>query len=60
MKAGPVLTYVNAIQNNLLELIIKTADKNKIPFQRRADQERQVQIQMQYNTGGEPQVQIQR
>jgi len=33
---GPVLTYGPAVQNNLLELIIKTADKKKIPFQRAA------------------------
>ena len=33
---GPVLTYGPAVQNNLLELIIKTAEKNKIPFQRAA------------------------
>jgi putative aminopeptidase FrvX len=31
---GPVLTYGPAVQNNLLELIINTAEKNKIPFQR--------------------------
>ncbi len=31
---GPVLTYGPAVQNNLLELIIQTAEKNKIPFQR--------------------------
>ena len=33
---GPVLTYGPAVQNNLLNLIIDTADKNKIPFQRAA------------------------
>jgi len=33
---GPVLTYGPAVQNNLLQLIIKTAEKNKIPFQRAA------------------------
>ena len=33
---GPVLTYGPAVQNNLLELIIKSASKNKIPFQRAA------------------------
>lgn len=33
---GPVLTYGPAVQNNLLKAIIKTADKNKIPFQRLA------------------------
>ncbi len=33
---GPVLTYGPAVQNNLLELIIATAEKNKIPFQRAA------------------------
>jgi putative aminopeptidase FrvX len=33
---GPVLTYGPAVQNNLLKLLIETADKNKIPFQRAA------------------------
>jgi putative aminopeptidase FrvX len=33
---GPVLTYGPAVQNNLLNMIIDTADKNKIPFQRAA------------------------
>lgn len=33
---GPVLTYGPAVQNNLLNQIIKAADKNKIPFQRAA------------------------
>lgn len=33
---GPVLTYGPAVQNNLLKLIIDTAQKNKIPFQRAA------------------------
>ena len=33
---GPVLTYGPAIQNNLLKLIIDTANQNKIPFQRAA------------------------
>ena len=33
---GPVLTYGPAVQNNLLELIISAAEKNKIPFQRAA------------------------
>ena len=33
---GPVLTYGPAVQNNLLDLIIKVAEKNKIPFQRAA------------------------
>lgn len=33
---GPVLTYGPAVQNNLLNLIISTAEKNKIPFQRAA------------------------
>jgi len=31
---GPSLTYGPAVQNNLLKLIIDTANKNKIPFQR--------------------------
>lgn len=34
--SGPVLTYGPAVQNNLLALIIKAAEKNKIPFQRAA------------------------
>ena len=33
---GPVLTYGPAVQNNLLNLIINTAEDNKIPFQRNA------------------------
>jgi putative aminopeptidase FrvX len=33
---GPVIAYAPAVQNNLRELIIKTAEKNKIPFQRLA------------------------
>lgn len=33
---GPVLSYGPAVQNNLLKLIINTANKNKIPFQRLA------------------------
>ncbi|HIN39567.1 MAG TPA: M42 family peptidase [Flavobacteriales bacterium] len=33
---GPVVTYGPAVQNNLLKLIIKAAEKNKIPFQRAA------------------------
>ena len=33
---GPVLTYGPAVQNNLLNLIINSANKNKIPFQRNA------------------------
>ena len=33
---GPVLTYGPAVQNNLLKLIINSAEKNKIPFQRNA------------------------
>ncbi len=33
---GPVLTYGPAVQNNLLQLIIQAAEKNKIPFQRAA------------------------
>ena len=33
---GPVLTYGPAVHNILLKLIIKTAEKNKIPFQRDA------------------------
>ena len=33
---GPVMFYGPAVQNNLLNLIISTAQKNKIPFQRAA------------------------
>ncbi len=33
---GPVLTYGPAVQNNVLKLIIDSATKNKIPFQRAA------------------------
>jgi putative aminopeptidase FrvX len=33
---GPVITYAPAVQNNLRELIINTAEENKIPFQRNA------------------------
>lgn len=33
---GPVLSYAPAVQNNLLKLIIDTAKKNKIEFQRQA------------------------
>ena len=34
--AGPVISYAPAVQNNLRELLIDTAEKNKIPFQRLA------------------------
>jgi len=33
---GPSLTYGPAVHNNLLDLIIKTGEKKKIPFQRSA------------------------
>ncbi len=33
---GPVVSYAPAVQNNLRERIIETAEKNKIPFQRLA------------------------
>ncbi len=33
---GPVITYAPAVQNNLRELILETATKNNIPFQRLA------------------------
>ena len=33
---GPVLSYGPSVQNNLLKLLINTAEKNKIPFQRLA------------------------
>ena len=33
---GPVITYAPAVQNNLIEKIIRIAEKNKIPYQRLA------------------------
>ncbi|MFN4199283.1 MAG: M42 family metallopeptidase [Flavobacterium sp.] len=36
MGKGPVITYAPAVQNNLRELIIDTAEQAKIPFQRLA------------------------
>jgi putative aminopeptidase FrvX len=33
---GPVVTYAPAVQNNLRELILNTAEEKKIPFQRLA------------------------
>ncbi len=33
---GPILTYAPAVQNNLLRLIIRTAEEKHIPFQREA------------------------
>ena len=33
---GPVVCYGPAVQNNVLKMIIQTADKKKIPFQRQA------------------------
>lgn len=33
---GPVISYAPAVQNNLRELVLETAEKNKIPFQRLA------------------------
>ena len=33
---GPVLVYGPAVQNNLLKMIIETAEKKEIPFQRQA------------------------
>lgn len=33
---GPVVTYAPAVQNNLRELVLDTAEKKKIPFQRLA------------------------
>ncbi len=33
---GPVVTYGPSIQNNLLKLILETAEENEIPFQRMA------------------------
>ena len=36
MGKGPVVTYAPAVQNNLRDLILDTAEANKIPFQRMA------------------------
>jgi putative aminopeptidase FrvX len=36
MGSGPVIAYAPAVQNNLRDLIVTTAEKNKIPFQRHA------------------------
>ena len=33
---GPVISYAPAVQHNVRDLIIRTAEKNKIPFQRLA------------------------
>lgn len=33
---GPTVCYGPSVQNNVLDMIIRTADENKIPFQRRA------------------------
>ena len=36
MGKGPVIAYAPAVQNKLRELIVATAESNKIPFQRHA------------------------
>ena len=36
MEKGLFLSYGPAVHNNLLKLLIDTAEKNKIPFQRQA------------------------
>lgn len=36
ISEGPVITYAPAVQNNLRELLIETAQKKEIPFQRMA------------------------
>ena len=36
MGKGPVIAYAPAVQNKLRELIVQTAQKNNIPFQRHA------------------------
>ena len=38
--AGPSVTYAPAVHNKLLDLIIDTAEKKKIPFQREASSRR--------------------
>ena len=36
MGEGPVIAYVSAVQQNLRDLIVSTAETKKIPFQRAA------------------------
>ena len=36
MGEGPVIAYAPAVQQNLRDLIVDTAEANKIPFQRAA------------------------
>ena len=36
INKGPVISYAPAVQQKLRDLIIKAAEKNKIPFQRAA------------------------
>ncbi|MEP6932038.1 MAG: M28 family peptidase, partial [Flavobacterium sp.] len=36
MGKGPVIAYAPAVQNKLRDLIVETAEENKIPFQRHA------------------------
>jgi putative aminopeptidase FrvX len=36
MGSGPVIAYAPAVQNKLRELIVNTAEENKIPYQRHA------------------------
>lgn len=36
MGRGPVIAYAPAVQNKLRDLIVQTAEENKIPFQRNA------------------------
>jgi putative aminopeptidase FrvX len=36
LGAGPVIAYAPAVQQKLRDLIVETAEKNKIPFQRSA------------------------
>ncbi len=38
--SGPSVTYAPAVHNNLLQLIIETAEKNEIPIQREASSRR--------------------
>lgn len=38
--SGPVVTYAPAVQNNLRELILSTAEEKEIPFQRMASSSR--------------------
>jgi putative aminopeptidase FrvX len=46
MAKDPVIAYAPAVQNKLRDLIVDTAEENKIPFQRNATSKQQEQILM--------------